>query len=144
MLIACRARGKNRREVCLIRILVVEDADQTASLVRDLGHAPLLVLMGALALHKAETWGPDLVLVDLTRADGLALARHLRANSNYVPIIGITGFIDVDQRKTAIDAGVDEFLPKPFRPNELAAMLKRFETRIAGSEPIAARPPEVA
>jgi DNA-binding response OmpR family regulator len=122
-----------------MRVLVVEDTDQATSLVRELGHVPLPASNCAMALDKTATWKPDLLLVDLTRVNGIELARRLRSAFRYVPLIGITDFIDIGQRKSAIDAGFDEFLPKPFRPNELVAMPKRVEARLAESAAIAER-----
>lgn len=129
-----------------LRVLVVEDGEETSSLVRELGHVPMHVATSASAHRKTAVWNPDLVLVDLTRFDGVKLARQLRSDTRLakMPLIGITAFMDVGQRHTAIDAGFDEFLAMPYKPSELAGILLRVESRIAESKAIAERTRAIA
>lgn len=62
----------------------------------------------------------DLVLLDVMMPgdSGLVLARELKANSN-IPIIMLTARADTEDRIEGLEAGVDDYLPKPFEPREL-------------------------
>jgi CheY-like chemotaxis protein len=129
-----------------LRVLVVEDGEETSSLVRKLGHVPMHVATSVSAHHKTAAWNPDLVLVDLTRFDGVKLARQLRSDTHIpkMALIGITAFMDLGQRQTAIDAGFDEFLAMPYKPSELEGILLRVESRIAESKAITERTRAIA
>lgn len=122
-----------------MKVLIVAAEHKAASVVRQLGHEVVATPICANALDKATVWRPDLVLIDLTWIEGQGLAKSLREDSRERPVIGIVSALDSGQHKAAVDAGFDEFLAKPFRPNELTAILKRAEARIAASETIAER-----
>jgi DNA-binding response OmpR family regulator len=119
-----------------VRVLVVEDGNQTAALVEQFGHLSLLASTSEAALAKANTWKPDLLIVDLTRFDGIELAKQLPAKK---PLIGLADFMDAKERQAAIEAGYGEFLAKPFKPNELAHALRRIESHGTASKAIAER-----
>ena len=80
--------------------------------------------MHALALFEART--PDIVLLDLDAPglnDGLDLVRRLRASSG-APILLAAAADGVDDRVAGLDAGADDFLPKPFALEELLARMR--------------------
>ena len=113
-----------------MKVLIVENGEQTSDLVRHLGHLPLSASSIATALKKAHAINPDMLLVDLTQLNGTELARQLREHGHKTPLVGLTGYMDGSQRQAAIDAGFEEFLARPYRPNELAGILRRIEARL--------------
>jgi two-component system response regulator RegX3 len=112
------------------RILVVEDdrvqAEFLAQVLRLEGYAVVVARTGSEALANANASPlPDLVLVDVVLPDlsGTELVRRLRAASN-VPIILVTSKRQVTDRVVGLDAGADDFVPKPFEPAELLARVR--------------------
>ena len=111
------------------RILLVEDDPVQAAIIRDLlqAHGYLTSVKGTLAeatgAVRAET--PDLLLVDriLPDGDGIALCRNLKADPamQEIPIILITARDRVEDRVEGILTGADDYIPKPFFPEELLA-----------------------
>jgi DNA-binding response OmpR family regulator len=82
------------------------------------------------ALERAIAVEPDLVLLDvmLPGGSGLDVLRELRARDALAdtPVVVVTAWTSSADRRAAIDAGADEFLAKPFDPDELTAVAKRF------------------
>lgn len=78
---------------------------------------------------------PDLVIMDMTMPimDGLEATEQIRQSSD-VPIIMLTAETDEDEIVTALETGVDEYLSKPFRLNELAARIQALIRRRDWSE----------
>jgi two-component system phosphate regulon response regulator OmpR len=72
----------------------------------------------------------DLVLVDwmMPGQSGLDLARELKASKN-IPVCMLTAQSDPDQRITGLEAGVDDYIPKPFEPRELLLRLRNVIRR---------------
>jgi DNA-binding response OmpR family regulator len=114
------------------RVLVVED-DQgiAAQLVRALvrgGYRVEHVITGAEALRRED---PDVVLLDLELpdTDGVQVCRALRQRSG-AAIIVITAFGEESDRVTALDAGADDYLVKPFGVAELQARIRAVLRRV--------------
>jgi DNA-binding response OmpR family regulator len=107
-------------------VLIVEDDPGIGSqLVRALsrgGYAVDLVTTGAAALSRAD---PDVVLLDLglPDADGVDVCRQLRLRSG-AAIIVVTAYGEETDRVTALDAGADDYLVKPFGLSELQARIR--------------------
>jgi DNA-binding response OmpR family regulator len=107
-------------------VLIVEDDPGIGSqLVRALsrgGYAVDLVTAGAAALSRAD---PDVVLLDLglPDADGVDVCRQLRLRSG-AAIIVVTAYGEETDRVTALDAGADDYLVKPFGLSELQARIR--------------------
>jgi CheY-like chemotaxis protein len=76
---------------------------------------------------------PDMIFLDVhlkTRTTGLDLARKLRAGGCTAPMIAVTIFNMLADRKRALEAGCNDFLLKPFQMKELNAIVDRYvETR---------------
>jgi two-component system, OmpR family, phosphate regulon response regulator PhoB len=114
------------------RILVVEDEPAVNELiVINLTHAGFEVA----ATEDAETaWkslkesSPDVVLVDwmLPGMSGFQLIRHMRADNRWrdIPAIMLTARSDEVDKITALEAGADDYVTKPFSPRELVARVK--------------------
>lgn len=118
-----------------LRVLVAEDNAANAVLMEKLlalgGHEAVLVCDGHEAVARAAQ-GFDVVLMDLRMPgmDGLEATRRIRAeHGRTLPIIAITANVMDEDRAACLEAGVDEFLPKPFRAEELWDALRRCLAR---------------
>ena len=80
-----------------------------------------------LALEPA----PDAVVLDILMPglDGLEVCRRLRSDGNGVPVLMLTARSEVDSRVAGLDAGADDYLPKPFALAELLARLRALLRR---------------
>ncbi|HEY8377311.1 MAG TPA: response regulator transcription factor [Nannocystis sp.] len=118
-----------------MKILIVEDNKKLASfLLRALteeGYVVDLVEDGAVALTQCKTIHYDLVILDwmLPSVDGLAVCRSLRASGSNMPILMLTARSEVPERVAGLDAGADDFLPKPFDLGELLARVRALGRR---------------
>jgi DNA-binding response OmpR family regulator len=114
------------------KVLVVEDDPGVAAqLVRALtrgGYAVDQVSTGAAALNRGH---PDVVLLDLglPDTDGVHVCRQLRQRSQ-AAIIVVTAYGEESDRVSALDAGADDYLVKPFGLNELLARIRAVLRRI--------------
>ena len=121
-------------------VLVVEDDDHIAQVLRFMlerqgyrvthladGRAASEYITGA---GSAETPLPDLVLLDvmLPYIDGFELVAQARARAEWagVPILMLTAKNTERDTVRALDAGANDFVIKPFQPNELLARVRRF------------------
>src|SRR4051812_50182282 len=65
--------------------------------------------------------------------DGLDVCRQLRSAENAIPILMLTARREVSDRVAGLDAGADDYLPKPFALDELLARLRALLRRVPGS-----------
>lgn len=79
---------------------------------------------------------PDAVILDVLMPgiDGLEVCRRLRAVANPVPVLMLTARAEVDSRVAGLDAGADDYLPKPFALAELLARLRALLRRTANGD----------
>ena len=116
------------------RILVVEDdaaiADVLRRMLRQEGHEVRSAEDGVEALELAESFIPDLVILDLglPKLDGVEVCRRLRAESD-APILILTARTDTDDRVEGLDSGADDYLVKPFERKELLARMRALLRR---------------
>jgi DNA-binding response OmpR family regulator len=111
------------------RILIVEDDDDIAQLVHRYltraGHVADIVRAGDEALLKVRERMPDLIILDLMLPglDGLEVCRALRASpaTRALPIIMLTARSEESDRVAGLQLGADDYVTKPFSPNELVA-----------------------
>ena len=123
----------------MARILVVEDEPAIAELVainlRHAGHEVALAAEAVAAQAEVDAVLPDLVLLDwmLPGQSGLSLARRWReaARTRSMPIIMLTARADESDKIAGLDGGVDDYLVKPFSPNELVARIRAVLRRAA-------------
>jgi two-component system, OmpR family, response regulator MprA len=126
-----------------MKILVVDDERAVReSLRRALeleGYQVELAEDGEQALERvAGIAAPDAVILDVLMPgiDGLEVCRRLRAEPNSVPVLMLTARAEVDSRVAGLDAGADDYLPKPFALAELLARLRALLRRAGnGDEP---------
>ena len=117
-------------------ILVVDDERAVReSLRRALeleGYGVELAADGEEALHRLSLEPvPDAVVLDILMpgVDGLEVCRRLRSDGNTVPVLMLTARSEVDSRVAGLDAGADDYLPKPFALAELLARLRALLRR---------------
>jgi two-component system response regulator MprA len=116
-------------------ILVVDDDPRITEVLRRTlayeGYGVALAASGDEALARALERPPDLVVLDvmLPGVDGLQVARRLRAAGDNVPILMLTARDAVADRVGGFDAGADDYLVKPFAPEELLARIKALLRR---------------
>ena len=112
-----------------VRALVVDDEETILEFLgMGLGYEGFTVETasdGPSALAAADRFRPDLVLLDwmLPGLDGVEVCRRLRARGD-VAIIMLTAKGETDERITGLDAGADDYVPKPFRFQELLARIR--------------------
>ncbi|MFI5608608.1 response regulator transcription factor [Amycolatopsis sp. NPDC051903] len=120
-----------------MRILVVDDDRAVReSLRRSLefnGYTVELASDGAQALESIIANRPDAMVLDvmMPRLDGLEVARRLRSTGDDLPILVLTARDTVSDRVSGLDAGADDYLPKPFALEELLARLRALLRRAA-------------
>jgi two-component system, OmpR family, response regulator MprA len=122
-------------------ILVVDDERAVRdSLRRALeleGYTVELAEDGENALRRLSVDpSPDAVILDVLMpgADGLEVCRRLRAAGLEVPVLMLTARAEVDSRVAGLDAGADDYLPKPFALAELLARLRALLRRVSGDD----------
>lgn len=121
-----------------MRILVVEDDPRTLeTLTRALEAAGYLVEHtddGEDAWFRGDTEPYAAVLLDLglKGMDGLAVLKRWRAAGRDLPVLILTARGDWSERVEGIDAGADDYLPKPFRVEEVLARLRALLRRAGG------------
>ncbi|HEV2778741.1 MAG TPA: response regulator transcription factor [Actinophytocola sp.] len=118
-----------------MRILVVDDDRAVRdSLRRSLefnGYQVELASDGQQALEAVESARPDAMVLDvmMPRLDGLEVCRRLRGTGDDLPILVLTARDLVSDRVAGLDAGADDYLPKPFALEELLARLRALLRR---------------
>lgn len=124
-----------RGKMVSMKILVADD-DQAVreSLRRSLifnGYTVVLATDGAEALEMIESERPDLAILDvmMPNRDGLEVCRELRSHGDDVPILLLTARDAVSERVAGLDAGADDYLPKPFALEELLARTRSLFRR---------------
>ena len=126
-----------------MRLLLVEDEARLAGQIKshlereafaiDLAHD------GPTALSRARGTRYDCILLDLGLPgdiDGLNVCRALRGAGNPVPILMLTAYDAITSRVAGLDAGADDYLVKPFAPEELAARLRALLRRPRDAQPV--------
>lgn len=121
-----------------MRILLVEDDDRVAegvtSVLERAGYLVERAHDGEDAWFRGDTEHYAAVILDLglPGMDGLAVLRKWRGAGQRLPVLVLTSRGDWSERVEGIDAGADDYLPKPFRMEELLARLRALIRRSAG------------
>ena len=112
------------------QVLIAEDNEGIASFVakglKAAGYAPVVVGTAREAWEHAQTGEFDLLILDigLPDADGFSVLRRLREARNSMPVIVLTARSSVTDTVAALEGGADDYMPKPFRFEELLARVR--------------------
>ena len=118
-----------------MQVLVIEDevrlAETLAQLLREQDYLVDIVHNGPDGLVYAESGQYDVIVLDvmLPGMDGYHLARALRRKKNATPILMLTARSEVADKVTGLDCGADDYMTKPFAPDELLARIRALTRR---------------
>src|SRR5438128_5990601 len=121
-------------------VLVADDEPRITKLVAitltDEGFRVVTAASGEEALRKAEEMRPDIVLLDVVMPDldGIEVMRQLR-EWRPVPVILLTAKGSTADKAKGLDLGADDYIAKPFHPDELAARVRAVMRRSSGAAP---------
>jgi two-component system response regulator VicR len=117
------------------KILVVDDEEPIADILefnlKKDGYQVELAFDGEQALAKAQSFQPDLVVLDimLPKLDGWQVCQRLRQHST-VPIIMLTAKDEETDKVLGLELGADDYVTKPFSPRELLARIRALLRRV--------------
>ncbi|QIQ87026.1 response regulator transcription factor [Erythrobacter sp.] len=123
-----------------LRILHVEDDPKSAAAVAEILAASGDVLVwednGSAALLRAGMEAFDVIILDrmLGDIDGLTITKRLRESGIGTPILILSALGRTSDRADGLDTGADDYLAKPFEPEELVARLRALHRRSTGRE----------
>ncbi|MFT4245123.1 MAG: response regulator transcription factor [Micrococcaceae bacterium] len=112
------------------RLLVVDDEpnirELLATSLRFAGFDVMSASTGREALEKAETYSPDLIVLDvmLPDMDGFTVTRRLRAAGRHHPVLFLTARDDNEDKVTGLTVGGDDYVTKPFSLDEVVARIR--------------------
>jgi two-component system copper resistance phosphate regulon response regulator CusR len=118
-----------------MRVLVVEDEKRIASFIerglKEEKYAVDIALDGEQGSYLADINTYDLIVLDvmLPKKDGVAICRDLRQKKNVTPILMLTARNTVKDKVSGLNAGADDYLPKPFSFEEFLARVKALLRR---------------
>ena len=120
------------------KILVVDDEPSISMLIefnlKLVGFEVHCVYDGEAVFQAIQHFRPDVIVLDLMlpKMDGIQVCRKLREQNNLVPIIMLTAMQDLSDKIAGLDNGADDYMTKPFSPQELIsriqAILRRLQT----------------
>ena len=126
------------------RILIVDDENELQNMVKEIltqaGYETDSALSCAQALERFRSWNPDAVLLDinLPDGDGFSLFGQLR-ESRDVPVLFLSARDEDADRLRGLGLGADDYITKPFLPQELLLRLRSVLRRVYREEPQTAR-----
>jgi CheY-like chemotaxis protein len=126
-----------------MRIAYVEDNPTNLALVERVAsmnqHTIVSYLEGEIALRELKTEKFDLILMDVELAgelSGLQVVRALRVGGLKTPVVAVTAYAMMGDRDKCLEAGCNDYLPKPLPIRELIDMLARYDTMVKNGDAI--------
>lgn len=123
------------------KILIIDD-DQAiiqnmAPFLERTGFVVDVAFDGQVGLSKIQQFKPDLILLDviMPHMNGREVLRRLRSSDNWLPVILLTQVGDATERAMALEEGADDYLNKPFEPQELVARIRAVLRRYNPNKP---------
>ena len=131
----------------LSKILVIDDDEFSAGMIdnclRAAGFLSRYCCQPERALHVIESELPDLIVMDIImpKIDGLELCRRIRSHPSLqdTPIIFVTRRGDLEQLVQGLEAGANDYISKPFEPQELIARVRSHLERLSNLREMAIR-----
>jgi DNA-binding response OmpR family regulator len=123
------------------KLLLVDDetaiTDRLAPFLSRSGFEVQVAADGMLAFDKIASFAPDMIVLDvlMPNLDGREVLRRLRDAGNWTPIILLTQVGESTERAMALTEGADDYINKPFDPNELVARIKTVLRRASPGQP---------
>ncbi|EJR51110.1 alkaline phosphatase synthesis transcriptional regulatory protein phoP [Bacillus cereus VD107] len=132
------------------RILVVDDEEFILTLIefnlQQAGFEVITAMDGEMALQKATTERPDLIILDLMlpKMDGMEVCKELRLQRVMTPILMLTAKDDEFDKVLGLELGADDYMTKPFSPREVVARVKAIlrRTKLQQEEQVSEAPDE--
>lgn len=121
-----------------MRVLIAEDEAGLAKALKYLLEKSKfsvdVVPDGAEALERFRSAAYDVVVLDIMMPgmDGLEVLSHIRKGGSSVPVLMLTARAEIEDRVAGLEAGADDYLPKPFASREFVARVKALSRRNAG------------
>ncbi len=118
------------------RILIVDDEPRIINFLQSklkaLGYEVLTASDGLEALEQTQAQEPDLIVLDLMipKLDGFETLQQIRSFSA-VPVIILSARVNDADKIRGLSLGADDYLPKPFNPDELVARIEAIKRRVA-------------
>ncbi|MFD1956124.1 response regulator transcription factor [Paenibacillus thailandensis] len=118
------------------KILVVDDEPSISTLIefnlKLAGYEVRCVHDGEAVFEWLKPFRPDLIVLDLMlpKMDGIEVCRELRRQNNAVPIVMLTALQDVSDKIAGLDNGADDYMTKPFSPQELISRIQAIFRRV--------------
>lgn len=118
-----------------MKLLIAEDTTDLNRVVKAMlehaGYDVDAVFDGEAALEKIDQEGYDAVILDIMmpKADGITVLTSMRSRNINTPVLLLTAKAEVDDRVAGLDAGADDYLPKPFAMKELLARVNAMTRR---------------
>lgn len=118
-----------------MNVLVVEDEKRLAAALKQIleqaGYHVDAVFDGQSGLDYAESGLYDVIILDvmLPKMDGFEVIQRLRRGGNSTPVLFLTARSQLSDKVTGLDRGGDEYMTKPFQPEELLARLRAITRR---------------
>lgn len=124
-----------------LKLLLVDDetaiTDRLSPFLSRAGFDVRVAADGEAALDAVISSAPDLIILDvlMPRLDGREVLRRLRERGDWTPIIMLTQVGESAERAIALTEGADDYINKPFDPNELVARIKTVLRRASPGQP---------
>lgn len=118
-----------------MRVLIVEDetrlAEALGQIMSEQKYAVDVVYDGEDGLHYALSAAYDVIVLDvmLPRKSGFEVVRELRAQKNATPVLLLTARDEISDKVAGLDCGADDYMTKPFSPEELLARVRALSRR---------------
>lgn len=121
-----------------MHVLIVEDevrlADALGQIMSEQKYATDIVYNGEDGLNYALSGQYDVIVLDvmLPKRSGFEVVRELRKQKNATPVLLLTARDEITDKVTGLDCGADDYMTKPFAPEELLARIRAISRRQGG------------